>query len=175
MLKHFPSFMTFLVGEQPNCDAATLNYMFVTRLSLATRLQWLDISYCNVSTLCFLKYLPNLELLNLSSCTLLVDQDFTVLSKCLTLDHLYLSFTNVAARTIVELSKNWKLLMLDTVGIQMYIQECHEVLATNSQSLLYFHLSVNEDVTNQQFHQEIVKKYVDCSFRVSQNTSSRWI
>lgn len=68
------------------CTAPQIDWSFTLHLPNARHLYWVDLTDCNVSTICFLKFLPDLEILNLSGCRKLIDEDFVVLNECEKLD-----------------------------------------------------------------------------------------
>ena len=73
----FKSF--FLTTKSISCSASFLDQTFIKGFHEAYNLTWLDLTNSKISTLCFLSYTLNLEILNLSGCRNLVDEDFNVI------------------------------------------------------------------------------------------------
>jgi hypothetical protein len=76
--------IVFIIGYVEYCGCSdSLDFHLATKLSLSRNLVWLDIRRCKLSTICFVQYLPKLELLNVTDCRNLYDVDFQVISKCM--------------------------------------------------------------------------------------------
>ncbi|XP_045162833.1 uncharacterized protein LOC123527441 [Mercenaria mercenaria] len=75
------------------CKIPEIDKVFAA--SKFTYLDHLNISEAPISTLCWLYNAPNIRVLDLSGCSLLVDEDFQVFVDCFNLEQLYLSFTNI--------------------------------------------------------------------------------
>lgn len=148
------------------CDVPHIDLHFINGFSRCQSLQWLDVSECRLSTLCFLKYTPNLEILNVSSCMNLKDDDFAALKHCTKLEKLYLSFTEVTAETIVKLCEQIQLTVLDICGIRFSLENCHSLLALQYSSLLHCHLSLQNTVSTQEFQTQVQDQYFFCRFRI---------
>ena len=79
-----------------------IDFILTTHLSKASLIWNLDLSGCQLSTLCFLPTLTSLEILRLDDCQNLLTHDFDVLSKCPKLEQLYASRTKVEANTVIN-------------------------------------------------------------------------
>lgn len=167
IFRHARGFKQFLIpGTTFRCSAPIIDLQFTVGFITSRSLYWLDISDSPVSTLCFLRELPNIEVLNLTKCTNLSDLDFSALGFCLKLDKLYLSFTHILPSTVVELCGILKLTVLDVCGIDMLISDCENVLNSSLSSLLCFHLSLADSEESIVFHERVTKRYLDCSFHI---------
>ena len=124
ILKHSSCFRSFIIGYSEYCGSSdSLDFHLTTKLSLSRNLVWLDIRRCKLSTICFVQYLPKLELLNVTDCRNLYDVDFQVISKCMQLEQLYLSFNEISARTVIDMARNLKgLIFLDVFGLKLTIR-----------------------------------------------------
>jgi hypothetical protein len=81
ILKHSKKFRVFNIGlSNYTGRLAQLDYFLVTSLSSSKNLIWLTLTGIDISTTCFLQYLPNLEILDLSQCNNLNDCDFSCYS-----------------------------------------------------------------------------------------------
>lgn len=140
ILDHSSAFLEFLIpGVTLHLGSSEIDFELVTKLSNAKNLYWLDLTGCRLSTLCFLPMLCNLEILNVSECTNLVNEDFEIISKLANLDHLYVSFTNIRPDTIAFVCESLTLSVLDISGIKLNIEQCVRILQPD---LAYLHLSV---------------------------------
>ena len=162
ILKHSFGFQTFFIPfVEIACEAYYIDFAFTTNLCNAKNLYWIDISRCRISTLCFLKFLPRIEILNVSECNNLVDADFRVISTCTTLDQLYLSYTNISATTAVDICSALDLIVLDLSGIKLSINQCDALLKP---SLLIFQVSFHPGESDQEI--ELLKlRHRDCSIK----------
>ena len=82
----------------------SFDYYCVTKLSNSNQLTWLNLTGTPISTTCFLQLLPNLEILDLSQCPNLNDNDFHAASVCHKLKTLHLSFSYLDPKTVQTLS-----------------------------------------------------------------------
>lgn len=129
ILRHSVAFHEFLIPRATlRCSTPEVDFLFTTGLCNAKSLYWLDLTCCSVSTLGFLQCIPNIKILNLSECANLVDADVEVISTLHTLDHLYLSFTNITPNAIVRICAYLRLSVLDTSGIPFKLWHCAQVL-----------------------------------------------
>lgn len=125
IFRHSPCFRRFLLTtESISCSTAFLDLTFVQGFHKAYHLTWLDLTDSKLSTLCFLTYTLNLEILNLSGCRNLVDDDFRVITNCSKLDQLYVSFTAISPGVIVEISEKLDLISLDACAVHFTLIEC---------------------------------------------------
>ena len=92
----------------------------VTKLSISKQLTWLNLTGTPISITCFLQLLPNLEILDLSQCPNLNDNDFHAVSVCHKLENLHLSFNDLDPKTVTGIvSCTPTLQVLDICGIQL--------------------------------------------------------
>lgn len=106
ILRHSFNFLEFVVMYRTfDCSPPKIDFIFTTELCNAKFLYWLDITDCELSTLCFLQYnvlTKYIEILNLSDCKNLVDVDFQTLKFCKKLIQQYISFTKIRPDTLVR-------------------------------------------------------------------------
>ena len=162
ILKHSVGFSTLLLPYADiSCRSDELDFLYTTNLCNAKHLFWLDISGSQVSTLCFLKHLPNLKILNVSECLNIVDSDCKVIADVKTLDQLYLSFTNVTASTVVDIGSSLELLVLDISGIVITVEQCDEVINTH---MHYIQVSIDPSETVESIDR-LKAKWIDCQLQ----------
>jgi hypothetical protein len=147
------------------CEGFEIDFYF-SRYLKSKKLYWLTLTDLPISTLCFIKNTPNIQILDLSGCTNLIDDDFRVLKKTRDIDQLYLSFTNITGKTLIEIVCDKTLIVLDVCGVRLSLENCKTILHSCFSSLLTFHLSLEEDVTERQFNEEVRNIYRDIAFHV---------
>lgn len=163
IFRHSQCFRSFLLtSESILCRTAFLNFTFVQGFQKSKHLTWLDLTESKLSTLQFLHFTPNLEILNLSGCKNLRDTDFIVIADCIKLDQLYLSFTNISPTVLVKLAKSLDLISLDACAVALSLNECKTIIE-NLKKITFFHLSP-KDISNSEFDQEVRHVYQDCCF-----------
>ena len=164
ILKHSVAFIEFLIPcAQLNCSSADIDLLFVQELRKARSLYWLDLTECRLSTLCFLPFLINVEILNLSDCKNLISEDFEVISSLKKLDQLYLSFTNISPDTIVRVCEPLTLTVLDTTGISLNIEHCVRILKPE---LLFFHVTLESEEDEIWLKGLVARQYKDLTLRI---------
>jgi len=168
ILKHSNKFSVFnFVYSGYSGSLAALDYLLVINLSRATNLTCLNLSGSIISTTSFLQFLPNLELLDLSQCQNLQDQDFHVVSFCHKLDNLYLSFNEIKPSTIKSIVTNTQTLeVLDICGIYLKLQEIKDILDKCYWTLLSLYLSLDRSVDEEYFHRQIYLNYIDLNYHI---------
>ena len=165
IFQHSTTFSKFLMPyAHYACKLVDIDLCF-SRSFLSCKVFWLNIAQCPVSTLCFLKDLKSLEILDLSSCRNLVDEDFAVLKTCSSLKQLYLSFTSIKPSTLLSIVQELELDVLDICDIRLCLEDCHQVLSSCSK-LSYLHLSLEHSVDERLFREEIEDVYIDCTFTI---------
>ena len=106
-VKYSVAFFRFLDIFAPVCKLKLFSSRhglnFTQGLSAAKSLYWLDLSECELSSLRFLKYMPDLEILNVSGCKNLVDKDFVAVKYCNKFNQLYVSFTAISPSSVISL------------------------------------------------------------------------
>lgn len=159
ILKHSREFRTCSFAFSTiACEIYDIDFMFTTNLCNSKNLYCLDISKCVLSTLCFLKYMPNLKTLNVSECPNLVDSDFRVISLCTDLDHLLVSYTHISATTAVEICSGLNLLLLDLSGTILSIEQCDTIAKP---CMLHLQVSFNTGESEQEI--ELLRlRHRDC-------------
>jgi hypothetical protein len=105
--------------------------------------------------------LPRLEILNVSECDNLVDNDFRVISEVQTLDQLYLSYTNVKASTVVDIGTSLELLVLDASGIIMTVEQCDKIL---NMEMHYIQVSFDSNESERSINQ-LKDRWIDCDIK----------
>lgn len=175
ILKHSSCFRSFIIGYSEYCGSSdSLDFHLTTTLSLSRNLVWLDIRRCKLSTICFVQYLPKLELLNVTDCRNLYDVDFQVISKCMQLEQLYLSFNEISARTVIDMARNLKgLIFLDVFGLKLTLLEAREILNFCHRTLTGFYLSLATDITQDNFYSQVGIYFRDIHF--SFYTDTTWL
>lgn len=163
ILRHSVALTEFVVpyGSYA-CLAPDIDFLFITELTNAKSLTWLDITDCPVSTLCFLKFLPNVEILNVSDCKNLVNADFHVIKSCNNLSQLYLSFTKITPKKIVSICESLTLIVLDISGIPIHLGQCERLLHPD---LLYFQFTPDNQ-ENEPLFQGLFRRFRDTSVHI---------
>ena len=139
IFRHSSGFRQFVIpGTTYNCFSPSIDLHFTLGFVRSSSLYSLDISGSPVSTLCFLSYLPNIEILNVSDCTNLTDTDIKAVTVCKKLDHLYLSNLNISSSTVVQICDYLDLIVLDVTSDRMLISDCERILY-NMHSLLFLY------------------------------------
>lgn len=138
MLRYANKFETFEFGNITyNGSLASLDYYLITSLSTARNLTTLNLAYTTISSLCFLKFLPELQIANISDCRNLLDADFKVLYHCKKLEFLNLSFNFISVATIVLVVTDKPYLQAQEIfGIGCDLQDCDRILRTCPRFLL---------------------------------------
>jgi len=166
ILTHARAFKTFILPPLAvSCNGFDLDLLFANFLK-SCKLSWLTLTDLPLSTLCFLVNTPNIEVLNLSGCTNLVDEDFMVLKTVTHVDQLYLSFTNISNNTLCEIVRGKSLLVLDVCGVPLTIATCHQVLSATHTSLITFDLSLDNGISVQDFNRQVKDVYLDTAFHI---------
>ena len=168
ILSHSKTYQRFMLfsGALDNCRVCDIDYTFIKYFQKAEQLYWLNVTDAPISTLGFIVNAPNIQLLNLSGCKNLLDVDFAVIADCTKLDQLYLSFTHISPETLVSIIRGRRLTVLDICNVQLSIEHCEQILAGCWETLLYFHLSLQEGISSNSFRSQIEDIYIDISFRL---------
>jgi len=153
-------------GALDDCRVCDIDYNFIKYFDKAKSLFWMTLVDAPISTLGFLVNVPNLQILNLTGCKNLVDADFLAVASCKNLDQLYLSFTKVSPETLINITTGKRLTALDVSGVKLKLQHCHDILRYSWETLLFFHLSLEEDIAQNQFELHIRDVYRGCSFNL---------
>ncbi|KAJ8319296.1 hypothetical protein KUTeg_004387 [Tegillarca granosa] len=163
ILTHSVQFREFLIPEtELKLEVPTIDLLFTNHFCNSKFLYWLDLTYCRLSTLGFLKCLTNLEILNLSNCVNLIDEDFLAVAHCTKLDQLHLSFTKVSPHSVLKLASKLKLISLDICGVDLTVAHCYGILERCYESIMFIHLTLAIGENEQEF--EILQSYYrDCS------------
>ena len=117
MFLHSHFFKRFFLTKSISCSASFFDHTFIKGFHEEYNLTWLDLSNSKLSILCFLSYTLNLEIVNLSGCLNLVDEDFKVIIFFSKLDQLYVSFTAISPAVIVTISEKLDLISLDACAV----------------------------------------------------------
>ncbi|MES9881021.1 MAG: F-box protein [Sedimenticola sp.] len=167
--RHSRTFRCFAIpGAQFLCDVPSIDLVLTRGVCTATSLRFLDLTDVPISTLCFLKEVPTLEILNVSYCRNLSDTDFNAIRYCRKLTHLYVSFTSIRPVTLVSISTNLHTIkVLDACGIHMHTLDCESILQHTFRSLLYFHISLSTSESVSIFRQRLNDKYTNTSFIIT--------
>lgn len=174
LLQHSRGFWEFHIpAARIQCITADLDFNFISYLSNAKQLYWLDLSDYKLSTLCFLKSLPSLEILNVSGCKNLVDADFEVLKECHKLDRLYLSFTCISPNSLINICDSLSLTVLDTTDVYLSKENRIELLAKSYTTLLFWNLSLNESQTDIDLA-EIRNQFLDVNLYITKRHWRCW-
>ena len=152
-----------------NCPAPDIDYLFLTRFLPAKNLYLISMIDNPVSTLSFLKYTPNVQIVDFSGCHNLRDDDFLALLECKELDQIYVSFTDISPKTLCAIVKGKSVTVLDACAVEFDINECKQILSQICVSLLSFNLSLKEGVEIHDFNREIRDLYIDNHFHIYLN------
>lgn len=144
------------------CSVPDIDSALIFGLCNAKNLYWLDLTECKLSTLCLLEYLPNLEILNVSDCPNLIDDDFHAIRYCKKLDHLYVSFSRITPSTVVSINTELRLTVLDVSGIKFSLEQCRQLFEASYETLLFVNISL-EDSESAQGFERLLRYYVDCN------------
>lgn len=148
---------------------ANLDYHLITGLSRATQLTELHLAFSTISSLCFMQFLPNLEVVDLSDCRNLCDADFKVIYHCKKLEFLNLSFNFINVSTIAAIvTDKPHLCALEIYGIGVTIADCHTILCNCYKTLDYFYLSLSPFECEAEFYDMIHNHYIDLNAKVFQ-------
>lgn len=163
ILKHSIYFETFDIPfVEIKCQTYEIDFLFSTNLCNCKYLYLLNISKSAVSTICFLRHMPLLQILNVSECSNLVDADFSVLSTCKNLNQLYVSYTNISSRSIINICSKLNLLVLDLSGIRVNVHVLDRVI---NESMLAVYATFAAEVENNDI--EVLKQnHRDCSIKI---------
>lgn len=166
ILKHSIQFENLnLACTTFTCYFGEIDYAFPRRLN-GTHLILLNLSETRISTLCFLLESPNIEILDLSGCKNLIDEDFLIIRKCQKVEQLYLSFTHVSTESLKAITYSLTLFTLDVCGIKFSLADCDAILRHSYKSLLFFYSSVLDTEEREAFETEIIDHYIDCSITI---------
>lgn len=167
ILKHSVGFEEFLIGcATIKCSITSLNLLLTENLSHCNFLYWLDLTGCRLSTLCFLKNLKSLQILNLSECCNLTDEEFEIIVNCKNLDQLYLSYTTVKPMTIISIVSKLRLISLDVCGIGLSVRQCNDIIECTYSTLDFLYLTLQSSEDKDQFDR-LLDKYRDCYIRTT--------
>jgi hypothetical protein len=168
ILKHSRKFEIFNIpiGSVYHCCVSNIDFVFAREFQFSPRLQWLSLVDCPLSTLCFIKQIPNLEIVNFTGCKNLKDDDFIILKNCPGLEQIYFSFTDVKPQTILEIVRGKSLTVIDACGIDFKLCEIRNILSEVFGSLLSFSISLHDDLDIHSFNHNIRDYYIDCSFHI---------
>lgn len=166
ILKYSQGFERFLIGFwRIDCKIEKLNEIFQQGFYGSPNLYWMDLSNCQLSSLSFLPFVPNLQILCLAHCTNLVDKELKFLSQCKYLDQIDLSFTFITGREVIQhivTNHNINLTPLDMRGTQVSVENCSSILKRFSETLLFFSINRPQFDTEKQHLEEIAANYSDC-------------
>lgn len=166
ILKHSGSVYQFLLPYASYlCSVPEIDYVF-TKYFEGHKLWYLNLSAAPLSTLCFLSDAPNLELVQLCECKLLTSEDFLVLKDCAKLSQLWLSFTNISQEHLKIVTYNKPLIVVDVCGVLLDIKGCEDILTNTIGHIVYFHVSLKPEISEEEFKQHILDKYLETSIKV---------
>ncbi|XP_053374540.1 uncharacterized protein LOC128547014 [Mercenaria mercenaria] len=141
----------------------------ITKVFAASKFTYLDhlnISEAPISTLCWLYNAPNIRVLDLSGCSLLVDEDFQVLVDCFNLEQLYLSFTNITQTTLVKVCLNKHMYLLDACGVKLDVEHCRNLLKNVQGHMISIHISLQNNVDQNDFKYHIIDCFLDTTVKI---------
>ena len=168
ILRHSRKIQTcFLPYATSLCSSSKIDRI-LTRADFRS-LVCLNLSDSKLSTLCFLYEAHNLELVNLSGCTNLVDEDFLVLKENAKLEHIYVSFTRISPNTLQIICENKPLIVVDACNVKLNVEECRNILINTRGDIVYFHISLCWCVNAEEFKQEILDLFLNTSISIYQH------
>ncbi|CAH1798895.1 unnamed protein product [Owenia fusiformis] len=135
---------------------------------MSNKLQWLELDGCNMSTLSFLRYLPRLEILSLSRCENITDDDLSAIKYVPKLEQLYISHMGLSASQVLfNLTKHrlHNLYALDCQGVEFIFTEALTMMVIQKH-LIFFGLSLFETFTPHTFDNTLGKWFPDTEFRI---------
>ena len=148
-------------------DIASLDYNFAVGLSRFTKLTELNLSQSALSTLCFLKFLPNLEYLNLTECQNLCDADFRIISTPPKLESIYLSFNFISVECLIQIVQNKPdLTVLEIYGIGLTEEDFKSIVEPCYRTLNHIYLNLAPHVNEDHFFVMVHTQYIDLTPRV---------
>ena len=163
ILRHSAALTEFAIPYGTfTCCAPDIDFLFITELTNAKSLTWIDITDCPVSTLCFLKFLPNIEILNVSDCKNLVDADFHVVKTCKNLSQLYVAFTKISPDTLLSICSCLTLIVVDASGIPLQLGHCERLFHPG---LFYFQFTP-DNREDEPLFQSLFRRYRDTSVHI---------
>ena len=174
IFQHCRSFRVFNIGYSIYTGRLpALDFNCVLNLRRANSLTWLNLTNSSISTTCFLQFMPNLEILDLSQCLNLKDCDFLAVSLCTNLDSLYISFNEISPKTIVDIvTYTPKIQVLDLSGIYLNYIHVLDILDKCYKSLMSFYLSFDNTVQENDFDRFMHFNYIDLSYRIYKPSKS---
>jgi len=119
-----------------------------------------------LSTLTFLRFAPNLELLDVSGCRNLVDDDFTIVKDLSSLCQLYVSFTAVKPHTLADIVQHKSITVLDACGVKFGVTSCKSVLEHVKDSIVSLSISLDIEVSEQAFKHELRHHLKKCRINI---------
>lgn len=167
IINHSIGFWTFLIPfAELKLEVPEIDWLFVNGFCRAKELYWLDLTNCKISTLCFLKCLPNIQILNVSGCNNLVNDDFLAIQNCTNIDQLYVSFTEIKPSTIVVLTSKLCFTVLESCAIPLGINDIQSIFSASYTTLLYVQLTLADTIDEKLFRQNFCQRYIDCSIQI---------
>jgi hypothetical protein len=121
---------------------------------------------CPLSTLSFLKYLENLELLNISDCPNLVNADFGVITTCRRLETLHVGFTQISKDVLTDIVAPGlpNLTFLEANNVEFTCDAITKLM--EHRYLMSFSMSLEPGASYGDF-KNVENHFVDCIFSVS--------
>ena len=166
ILRHSVALTEFVIPYGNfTCSAPDIDFLFITELTkkiYAKSLTWMDITDCPMSTLCFLNFLQNIEILNVSDCRNLFDADFSVVKTCKNLSQLYVAFTKITPDTILSICSCLTLKVVDASGIPLQLRHCERIFHPG---LLYFQFTP-DNREDEPLFQSLFRRYCDTSVHI---------
>lgn len=174
IFQHCRSFRVFNIGYSKYTGGLpAFDFSSVSKLSCARNLTWLNLCQTSISTTCFLQFMPNLEILDLSTCLNLKDCDFHAVSLCTKLDSLYISFNEISPQTIRDIVTYIpNIQVLDVCGIHLKYIHVINILDKCYKSLMTFYLSLDSTVHENDFARFMHFNYTDLAYTVYKPTQS---
>ncbi|CAH1774621.1 unnamed protein product [Owenia fusiformis] len=165
LCEHSKQFEEFIVSGavelmlmSPEAD-----FFIFSALQYSINLHILQLDGTTISTLTFLRFLPNLEVLSLSYCLNLVSEDIIALQWCHKIEQLYVSHTAIDAlelTTVCMKEKFPNLFSVEAQGIEFtYLQICQLLNAVVK--LSYFGLSLFPTLPLRTFNLAFKNRYTD--------------
>lgn len=165
---HSRQFTNLEIGSSDfQCSATLFDYYFSKYLLSGKHLVWLNLSKAPLSTLCFLKDLPNLEVLDVSYCKNLQDCDVCVIKHCKKIEQLYISYLDIQPVSLLDIIHFLPhIFTIDASGIKFNIVQIEELLSVCYDTLYFFDFSLQTSVLQEQFTHLIQDVYIDCMFKI---------
>ena len=168
IVNHSSRFNKFMLtaGSLYNLQTSCIDNIFQSGFCRSNNLYWISLVGAPISSLKFVEFAPNLEIVDLTKCSHLIDEEYLNLQYCHKLDYLYVSFTNITPKTISLITKGKGMTVIDACGIEFDIVECKSLISQVQDYLLHLSISLKQGIKETQFVLEIEDFFIDISIHL---------